>query len=111
MMSRAYDATPAVPAQVCAACGLPVVRVAPPLALPPVKERIFQTVAARPGISADALTDFIWSDDINGGPDQGRKCLHVHVHQLNRRLQPLGLRIRGSHAGGYRLVSIQEAAP
>jgi len=46
-----------------------------------------------------------WASDPNGGPED-RKCLHVHVHQLNEKLAPHGLRIRGSKSFGYRVDRI-----
>ena len=61
--------------------------------LPPIKRRIFDAVAKSPGISAERLREIVWADDPNGGPED-RKCLHVHVHQLNKLLLPFGLMVR-----------------
>jgi hypothetical protein len=48
----------------------------------------------------------VWAHDPAGGPED-RKVLHVHIHQLNRLLHPLGIRVRGSRTGGYRVLSIE----
>src|SRR5262249_53603903 len=77
----------------------------PALHLSPVKQRIFEAVHARPGISAKELRDVVWGDHPHGGRE-GPKNLHVHIHQMNRRLAAHGLRIRGSRLHGYRLIEV-----
>jgi DNA-binding transcriptional regulator YdaS (Cro superfamily) len=71
------------------------------LHLPPIKQRIYDAVRRRPDISAEQLRCIVWADDPNGGPED-RKCLHVHVAQLNVLLRPLGVMVR-SAGGGYRV--------
>jgi DNA-binding response OmpR family regulator len=71
--------------------------------LPPIKQRIFEAVRRRPGISAEELRGVVWADDPNGGPED-RKVLHVHVSQLNHRLAAYGIMVR-SQGGGYRIRS------
>jgi len=73
--------------------------------LPPIKARILDLVRRHPGIDAETLRTLTWASDPNGGPED-RKCLHVHVHQLNEKLAPHGLRIRGSKSFGYRVDRI-----
>ena len=87
----------------CPTCG----QALPPagLALPKTKRRILDAVQRRPGIDAEALRAIVWGDDPNGGPESA-KCLHAHVWQLNEKLAPLGLAVRGSVSGGYRLKAI-----
>jgi DNA-binding SARP family transcriptional activator len=82
----------------CPSCGRPLPR------LPPIKRRIFDLVSRRPGISVDQLAGLVWADDPAGGPENARKNIHVQVNQLNHRLAPFGIAVRGSIAGGYRLV-------
>ena len=86
----------------CPRCGAPIVP--PGITLPPIKRRIFEAVRRHPGIGAEELRSLVWASDPNGGPED-RKVLHVHVHQLNRRLAAHGLRVwAGQGAGrGYRL--------
>jgi hypothetical protein len=85
----------------CPGCGRPLPHDG--LVLPPVKRRIYDIVSRHPGISAERLRELVWIDDPAGGPED-RKVLHVHVHQLNRRLAPFGIAVRGSLTAGYRLV-------
>jgi hypothetical protein len=73
--------------------------------LPPIKQRILDAVRRRPGISSEMLREQVWWDDPAGGPEN-RKCLHVHVNQLNRQLAPFGIAVRGSRSGGYRVQPI-----
>jgi hypothetical protein len=84
----------------CPGCGRPVPR--DDLDLPRIKRRIYDAVSRHPGISAEHLRRLIWADDPNGGPENF-KLIHVHVHQLNRRLRPYGIEVRGSVSGGYHL--------
>ena len=92
----------AVTTNICSHCGQPI----PPkgLRLPPIKQRIYDAVKRRPGITAQELRDWVWADDPNGGPES-RKVLHVHVSQLNHLLAPLGIMVR-SQGGGYRIRSV-----
>jgi hypothetical protein len=88
----------------CPCCGQPVIPNG--LKLPRVKQRIFDTVNRHPGISAEQLVEYVWSNDPNGGPESGRKAVHVHVHGLNRLLAHQGLVIRGCVSGGYRVQEL-----
>jgi hypothetical protein len=71
--------------------------------LPAIKQRIFEAVKRRPGISAEELRVIVWADDPNGGPED-RKVLHVHVNQLNQLLAAHGIMVR-SQGGGYQIRS------
>jgi len=89
--------------KICPTCNQPIV---PPIrALTPIKQRIFDAVQRCPGISAEELRCLVWADDPNGGPED-RKCLHVHVSQLNSTLRPLGLQVR-SQGGGYQIRQVR----
>jgi hypothetical protein len=70
----------------------------------PVKQRIFETVQRRPGITAADLRDVVWADDPNGGPEC-RHTIFVHVSQLNHLLEPHGIVIR-SQGGGYQIRAV-----
>jgi hypothetical protein len=65
----------------CPQCGQPIAPTG--LRLSPIKERIYEAVRRRPGITAQQLRDWVWADDLDGGPLTDTKCLHVHVAQLN----------------------------
>jgi len=81
---------------ICEACGQPVLVRSELPPLPPIKQRILETVKRRPGISTEELRCIVWAD---------RKCLHVHVSQLNHLLAPLGIMVR-SQGGGYCIRSV-----
>jgi hypothetical protein len=87
----------------CPGCGRPMPR--NDIVLPPIKRRIYDIVSRHHGISAERLRELVWIDDPAGGPEN-RKCLHVHVHQLNKMLAPLGLVVRGSGSGGYQMRAL-----
>src|SRR5262245_23440750 len=89
---------------ICAHCGQPVLP-SHSIPLPPLKSRILDLVRRHPGIQAETLRELVWADDPNGGPED-RKAIHVHVHQLNRALEPYGLRVRGSRSFGLRVEEI-----
>jgi hypothetical protein len=91
----------------CFTCGSPIVPASFRSRLPKTKQRIFDAVRRRPGISAEALCDAIWADDIDGGPLSGRKNIHVHVHQLNKLIAPHGIAVRASKWAGYRILALQ----
>jgi hypothetical protein len=86
----------------CSSCG----QIIPPtgLRLPPIKRRIYDAVQRRPDITAEELRCLVWANDPSGGPED-RKCLHVHVAQLNTLLRPHGIMVR-SQGGGYRIRSV-----
>ena len=88
---------------ICESCGQPVLVRSELPPLPPIKQRIFEAVRRRPGISPEELRGVVWADDPNGGPED-RKVLHVHVNQLNHLLAPLGIMVR-SQGGGYQIRS------
>jgi hypothetical protein len=84
-------------ARLCPHCGQPIAPAG--LHLPPIKQRILDTVRRRPGISAEQLRCAVWADD--GGPEC-RHTIFVHVAQLNAVLQPHGICVR-SEGGDYRI--------
>src|SRR5262249_24953832 len=88
---------------ICKACGQPVIQPSELPPLSPIKRRIFDAVRRRPGITAQELRDWVWADDIDGGPLTNTKCLHVHVAQLNTLLRPFGIAVR-SQGGGYQIL-------
>jgi hypothetical protein len=50
------------------------------------------------------LRGLVWANDPAGGPEN-RKCLHVHVAQLNTLLAPYGVMVR-SQGAGYRVRAV-----
>lgn len=69
-------------------------------------ERVARADSA--GIASDALLDYLYGDDPDGGPYTARKSMHVQISRINQHLRPYGLEIRASHGdrwgcGVYRL--------
>jgi hypothetical protein len=87
--------------KICPSCNQVIAPIG--LRLPPIKQRIYDAVRRRPDITARELRDWVWADDIDGGPLTDTKCLHVHVAQLNAMLRPHGIMVR-SQGGGYRIL-------
>ncbi len=96
---------------VCKCCGqlLP-----PKVALPKMRQRIYDCVAAKPqGISADDIASLIYADDPNGGPENAPVCVRTQIWFINHKcLRPLGLEIRGKSGpqGLYKLVPYSAGA-
>jgi hypothetical protein len=69
--------------------------------LSPQQFRIFlRVLKARYGISAEALTNYIYSDDEDGGPIRGRKAMHVQRVNINHKLEPIHVSIQPHKRGG-----------
>jgi DNA-binding response OmpR family regulator len=94
------------PAKTCPACGQVMVP-NEELRLPPIKRRILEIVQRRPGVSAEQLRSAVWEHDPNGGPGC-RQTIHVHIHQLNRSLAPLGFIVRARGGAGYRIQKLED---
>jgi DNA-binding response OmpR family regulator len=75
--------------------------------LTPAQSRIMASLATSAGrvVRREALIDAVWGDDEDGGPDDARKSVYVHVCQLRRRLAALQFpgRIVNHHGVGYEL--------
>ena len=61
-------------------------------------ERIVK--AGKHGIRGDLLFNYIYCSDPDGGPLTGLKVLSVVVWKLNKKLKPLGKKIKSDSAGG-----------
>jgi DNA-binding response OmpR family regulator len=57
-------------------------------------------------VRLDALIDAVWGDDVDGGPDNARKSVYVHMCYLRRRLAASRFpgRIANHHGVGYELM-------
>lgn len=68
-----------------------------------MQQRIVDRVhrAGQHGILSTDLMDWLYADDLNGGPDSGRKCLSALICQLNKKLAKAGKRICAP-VGGHR---------
>jgi DNA-binding response OmpR family regulator len=77
--------------------------------LSPIKRRILYYISKHPGCEIDALMDYVYANDPDGGAST--KTLYTHMHQLRQRLHPQGLTVQNRTGPGttYRLV--QRAIP
>ena len=57
-----------------------------------IVERVHR--AGKNGILSTELTDYVYADDINGGPEGGKKVLATRICIINKRLKEAGLVIR-----------------
>lgn len=103
----------------CPCCGGDMPAVIPTTALSaitmPDSERAILdlAVAAYPRpVTATALANGVWGHRPDGGPLDTKNGLGVRVHHLNRRIRPLGWRIKAENLGfgyGRRLVKVESA--
>jgi hypothetical protein len=88
----------------CPTCG----QVLPPkVALPKMRQRIYDYVAAHPnGVPVGEIANHVYADDRNGGPDYSEVTIRTQIWHINHKcLRPMGLEIRGKSGpqGLYRL--------
>jgi len=78
-----------------------------PVPLHPLEFRIWDVVRRSPGgISGRALTERVYADRADGGPDCADNVVRVTIVRVNRKLAPAGLRIACNKNGrsfGYKL--------
>ncbi len=100
----------------CPCCGQSLEGGAPAKALEfvplsPRKRRVIEVLAkAHPRrIPIHDLSDLVYSDDPNGGPDDAPAVLRTTICHINRTLAAYGWRISGSRKGmrnGYGLMRV-----
>jgi len=91
----------------CPACGQVIID--SPNHLSPMQRRIFDLVKKLGQAHSEVLVERIWNE--SNTPAWPKQTLHVHIHNVNRKLYHLGLAIRSTNRGcwsAYRLV--KEAA-
>lgn len=76
-----------------------------------VKQAIFDYVRKRSGCTSKQIADYVYQDDINGGPDSVN-VVAVHIAQMRPTLHQHGLDIRATlgHTSTYSLVRLKENA-
>ena len=90
----------------CSQCGqlLP-----PAVVLPKLRQRIYDYVSCHPeGVTVDAISDHVYADDPNGGPENAAVCTRTQIYHINSQvLRPRGLQIKGKSGpqGLYKLVA------
>lgn len=61
-------------------------------------------------VSKRDIADYVWGDDVRGGPDWWDKTIDVHVCKLRKTIAPLKIGIIGRHTFGYQLTDLSQAA-
>jgi hypothetical protein len=62
----------------------------------PIKKRIYSFIARHPeGVTRDQVFERVYADDRDGGPDYPN-VISVHIFDMNRMLEPLGVRIHST---------------
>lgn len=75
----------------------------------PVKAAIYDVIALRPdGVTRAEVMDHVYRSRQDGGPLCGKTIVSVHIGQMNKKLERLGLCIRSSmgHGAVYRLIGL-----
>ena len=89
--------------RICECCGQ-LIPPENPFEGQPVKARIYDFIAKRPGCSRDEIADHVYADDPSGGAFNA--TISVHVHWMNLKLAKVGLRIHSKSWHGYRIVPL-----
>lgn len=62
----------------------------------PLELGVFNAVVARPyGLTVDEIVDALYGHREDGGPEYARNIVSTRLVSLNRKLKPLGMRIKG----------------
>ncbi len=92
----------------CPCCQQPIpdpIGFRPGIHLGAVEARLFQTLRRAPdGLTCGELIDIIYANRRDGGPEHN--IISVMAKNINRKIAPLGLRIKGTGGPGsvYRLL-------
>lgn len=75
----------------------------PPTKLTPMQAKIYLTVrAAKDGIPMPRLSNRVYEDRPDGGPESSFVTIRTQIYLLNKRLAPFGERVK-SDAGAFKL--------
>ena len=81
-----------------------------PVYLPPTQAKIYRMVQAAPEvINGWRLVELLYRDRADGGPEFALDCVHGAIRLLNKKLKPVGQRVRADRRGPgatYRIVNI-----
>jgi hypothetical protein len=81
---------------ICPCCeGKGTIEPGHPVRLTPIQGKIYNLVrAARFGIDVSRLAAAVYADRIDGGPHGANWSINTQIYKMNRRLEPVGERIR-----------------
>lgn len=91
----------------CPHCGAPVVEASAEDALSHTETRLVDALRAKPGtwVTTEWLVDQVYWNDRDGGPLSGSKAIHIHVHNVRKKLGSGFIVSRlGKGTGGYMWV-------
>lgn len=100
---------------ICPCCGQPrpgyYDEIADLARLTKAQRRLFIVLAERRGsvVSWRDMLNAIYFDDVEGGPLNAKRTVHVIRCYANKKLSTFGLRISTTYGSGYRLESITVA--
>ena len=72
-------------------------------AMTPMQRQILEFLLSRAFVRQEQMYNFLWGDSIDGGPDDPRKTMSVHMVYLRRLLQPAGVVIETRRGVGWRI--------
>lgn len=76
----------------------------------PSQARVYSMVRKAPAvINGWRLVELMYADRVDGGPEFALDCVHAIIRTLNKRLKPIGERVRADKRGPgatYRIVKI-----
>lgn len=85
----------------------------PGLRLVGVQKKLVERLnkAGKNGMENNALFDYLYSHDENGGPEMGNNALSSTIAAINKKLKPLNKKIVNPHRGRatsayYRIVDL-----
>jgi hypothetical protein len=94
----------------CATCGAAIpARI---YGLSVLQTRVFNYVATHPNCEMRGIIGFVYGDSPDGGPLSAGSSVHVQIHKINKKLKPLGQRIKASSSGRgatYRLLALPDS--
>jgi hypothetical protein len=96
---------------ICHACGQEVESSLPEIlnqcGLTVTERRVCDIVLRTPNLSRVELSNRMYEDDEDGGPDLAECAARQHVHNINKKLRPLGWELTGLRGqNGYRFLRV-----
>ena len=98
---------------ICHACGQEVESTLPAILdqcnLTATERRVCDIVLRTPNLSRVELSNLMYEDHADGGPDLAECAARQHVHNINKKLRPLGWELTGLRGqNGYRFLRVPE---
>lgn len=79
----------------------------PPVPMASLPAQLYRVVKAKPGLlGANQIVEVLYADDIDGGPEEAVKCVHVMINRMNKLLAGVGEKIKADRRGPGATYSI-----